>query len=95
MSNKQNSNNGPEIHIDMSGVKMRAGDQNMNIGWDGISVNGKKVEMSSSISSTICIDGKCKACINTECFDFECNDKAKIKENNVYCGDKIVISKKN
>jgi len=95
MSNKPSSNNGPEIHIDMSGVKMRAGDQSMNVGWDGVTVNGKKVEMSSSMSSTVCINGKCKACINTECFDFECNDKATIKGNDVYCGDKIIITKKN
>lgn len=94
MSNKQGTN-GPEIHIDMSGVKMKAGDQSMNIGWDGISVNDKKVGMTTTMSYTVCTDGKCKACINTECFDFDCNDKAKIKGTNVYCGDKIVFSKKN
>lgn len=94
MSNKQSSND-PEIHIDMTGVKMRTGDQSMNIGLDGVIINGKKIEMSTSMSSTVCINGRCKTCIDTECFDFECNDKAMIKGNNVYCGDKVIFSKKN
>jgi len=93
--NMSNKSNGPEIHIDMSGIKMSAGDKNMSVGWDGVKVNGESIKLQTSMSGTMCINNKCKACIDNECFDFECNDKAKVKGNNVYCGDKKVFSKKN
>lgn len=93
MSSKQN--NGPEIHIDMSGIKMKAGDQNVSVGWDGIKMNGKTVKMQTSMSNVFCVNNKCVACIDTQCFDFECKDKTKIKGNDVYCGNKVVFTRKN
>lgn len=95
MSDKQSQPFG--INIDMSGIKINAGDQNVNVGWDGVTVNGEKLKMSTSIESTsiVCIGDKCKAYVNDECFNFTCDDKTKIKDGNIYCGNKVVFSKKN
>ena len=92
MSRSQNT--GPEIHIDMTGIKMKAEDQNISVGWDGIKMNDQPVKIQTSMSNVFCVNNKCKVCIDSECFDFDCNDKTKIKKNDIYCGDRVVFTAK-